>query len=81
MSVSVRKAKILDVISRLGEASAQRVYDELREDVTINAVRMCLRNYYVQGLLKRKKLLGVYVYSLTGKGKSRLKYFRNKGII
>lgn len=79
-----RRAVVLSIIDQLGEATALDVKRELEnrgERVNIHLIRMLLRNYYRGYLLRRRRGLGSYVYSLTKRGHDRLNYFRREGFL
>jgi len=73
-----RKFQILEILNKAGEITAQEVYESLKNEVKKTTVYDLLRRYHVQGLVKREKRLGIYVYSLTKKGKERLYYFKRR---
>lgn len=59
-----RKFQVLEILSEAGEITANDVYRRLKNEIKKTTVCDLLRRYYVQGLVKRKKRLGVYVLSL-----------------
>jgi DNA-binding transcriptional regulator PaaX len=45
----------------------------------IHALRMALVRYYKQGLLRRERKSGAYIYSLSTRGIKRLAWLESKG--
>jgi DNA-binding transcriptional regulator PaaX len=57
---------------------AQRLVQEKRIAVSINALRMALLRYHKQGLLEREWREGEYLYNLTTKGAARLEWLSSR---
>jgi predicted transcriptional regulator len=62
-TLRTRQREVLDVIYRLGEASAGDVQRQLKEDVSYSAVRSVLRALEGKGLIKHRARDFRYVYS------------------
>lgn len=61
--VSRRERQVMDILFRLGEATAQQVLDELPDPPTYSAVRALLATLESKGLIKHTKQSRTYVYS------------------
>ncbi|GAI62627.1 unnamed protein product, partial [marine sediment metagenome] len=57
--------------------SSKEIHD-LCPDISLNSLRTSLKTYFVQGLIKREKKNGVFVYWITEKGLKRLEYLIGK---
>lgn len=62
-AVRTRQRQVLDIIYRLGEASAADVQRALNEDLSYSAVRSVLRSLEDKGLVKHRAKDLKYVYS------------------
>ena len=62
-ALRTRQREVLDVVYRLGEASAADVQRRLREDVSYSAVRSVLRALEEKGLIRHRARDLKYVYS------------------
>jgi len=76
-----RRAKILDAVDRLGEATADDVHKLFGGELSKSLVWTLMRNYWHRSLLRRRKGMGKYVYALTDRGRQRLKYYRRIGVV
>lgn len=63
--VSRRERQVMDILFRLGEATAQQVLDELPDPPTYSAVRALLATLENKGLIKHTKQSRTYVYSVA----------------
>jgi len=72
-----RKIQILSILSESNLISAEDLSYNIDETSTANIMALLLR-YYRYGLVKRKKFLGKYRYSISQKGIERMNYLRNK---
>jgi predicted transcriptional regulator len=61
--VRTRQRQVLDIVYRLGKASAADVQRALKEDVSYSAVRSVLRTLEEKGLVKHRDEDLKYVYS------------------
>ena len=62
-TVRTRQREVLDVVYRLGEASAADVQRRLKDDVSYSAVRSALRVLVNKGLVRHRARDFKYVYS------------------
>ncbi len=62
-TVRTRQREVLDVVYRLGEASAADVQRRLKDDVSYSAVRSVLRALEEKGLVRHRARDLRYVYS------------------
>ena len=62
-AVRTRQREVLDVVYRLGEASAADVQRRLKDDVSYSAVRSVLRALEDKGLIRHRARDLRYVYS------------------
>lgn len=62
-ALRTRQREVLDVVYRLGEASAADVQRKLKDDVSYSAVRSVLRALEQKGLIKHRARDMRYVYS------------------
>ena len=58
-----RERQVMDLIYRLGEASAQEIQDELPDPPSYSAVRALLATMVDKGLIKHRKESRRYLYS------------------
>jgi len=57
-----RERQVMDILYRLGEASAQEILDEMRDPPSYSAVRALLATMIDKGLLLHRKESRRYVY-------------------
>lgn len=62
-AVRTRQRQVLDIVYRLGEASAGDIQRELTEDLSYSAVRSVLRSLEEKELVKHRERDLKYVYS------------------
>lgn len=78
MDYNELKLAVLAALSRLGWIESASLAGELAKSkgikLDIHALRMALMRYYRQGLLKRERRQGTYVYSLSERGIQRLQW-------
>jgi len=71
-----RKIQILSILSKSSVLSAFEIRKKLN-DTTISSIMALLLRYHKWGLVKRKKYLGIYQYSISQKGIERFIYLKN----
>ena len=70
-----RKVCILNILSYYSDRPyTSKEIHGLCSNVSLNSLRTSLKTYYIQGLLKRKKIDGVFCYKITKGGLKRLEY-------
>ena len=65
LNLSRRERQIMEVIYRLGEASAQEVLERLPDPPSYSAVRTMIRHLENKGLLRHRREGTKYVYRAT----------------
>lgn len=74
-----RKICVLNILSYYSERPySSKKIAKLCPDVSVSSIRTSLKTYYNQGLLKRKKENGVFVYWITEEGLKRLEFLIGK---
>jgi DNA-binding transcriptional ArsR family regulator len=74
------KLLILRILSGQGLIDSSTVAAKLDAggtELDVHAVRMALMRYYRQGLLRRERRLGMYVYALSDKGIGRWRWLES----
>jgi len=71
-----RKIQVLEYLSKVGEATAKDIYNAIDDGIGFSSLCTSLSKYYSSGLLSRRRVNGVYVYSLTSRGVERLRYLK-----
>src|SRR5688572_28779990 len=61
--ISRRERQVMDILFRLGTATAQQVLDDLPDPPSYSAVRALLATLETKGLIKHAKQSRTYVYS------------------
>jgi len=77
------KREVLEIVERGKEVNSARLAELMKID--LNHASRLLRGYWSEGLLHRelktRRYGGIrYLFSLTGTGRAKLKYFRDKKI-
>ena len=76
------KLLILQVLFKTGPTDSGSLQTELARsklaDVDIHALRMALMRYHRQGLLKRDRRGGTFLYALSERGIQRLRWLESK---
>lgn len=72
------KRVLLRTLADTGPIDSATLFQKLtsvgKQQFEIHAVRMALVRYYRQGLLKRERAGGQFMYALSGRGAARLRW-------
>lgn len=80
MDYNQLKRIILRILAARTSTDSSAVADALCAagvNLDIHAIRMALMRYYRQGLLRRKRKSGVYIYGLSERGVRRLAWLES----
>lgn len=74
------KRAVLQILA-LGPKNSLSLVEELARDgvepLEVHAVRMALVRYYKQGLLRRERKSGMFIYTLSERGLRRLEWLKS----
>ena len=81
MDYNQLKLLLLKAVFEIGPSDSSAIQMELKRRtimLDVHALRMALMRYYKQGLLKRERQGGVFIYSLSERGVQRLRWLESK---
>lgn len=82
LDYNVLKLRILRLLSKTGPTDSSSLATTIAESkeitLDIHALRMALMRYHKQGLLKRERTGGTFIYALTERGIQRLRWLEQQ---
>jgi len=75
------KRLLLRTLEEAGPTPSTTLFDKLRTasgQFEVHAVRMALVRYYRQGLLRRERSAGEFVYTISNRGIARLRWLEEQ---
>ena len=81
MEYNELKLRLLTILAEREGTDSASLSRELAQSglgIEIHAVRMAVMRYYKLGLLKRRRVGGMFIYSLTDRGLHRLRWLQEQ---